>query len=206
METRVGEVVESSTASFRAVAIKAFDPPAFGSFLAAGHTYGVVCSVVHQSTDPARRAIPLGRTWEELARDQPQVLDLLESEFEAVCIACASKSGRIDPYLPAVPVRVHEFVRPASPTEVVTLTEDLSFVRTLGLSGPGELVAAAIRQAADVRPHPDRFLLQAGREVADLFRQDYEKACGILRRLGMHVSAAQHPPAEMVAVRRTSAR
>jgi hypothetical protein len=77
---------------------------------------------------------------------------------------------------------------------VVELTEDLTFIRTLGATGlpiAAELIAASIRAASEPRSDRRAFLVRAGREVADLYRQDYEQASSIIRRFGL--DAAQSP-------------
>jgi hypothetical protein len=188
--TRIGEIVEASTTRLRAVAPQTFQGPAFGSFVKTSDgdrtTYGVVSHVEHASIDPSRRAIPLGRTWDELRREQPQVLELLTTEFEALCVAFADDGTHLCAYLPPVPPRVHDFVEACTPDEITALTEDLSFVRTLGASASpvlNELIAAAIRSAASHRPDPRAYTVRAGREVVDLFRQDYELATSIIRRI-----------------------
>jgi hypothetical protein len=59
-------------------------------------------------------------------------------------------------------------------------------VRTLGATGlpvVAELIAASIREAAVHRSDERAFLVRAGREVADLFRGDYEQASSIIRRI-----------------------
>jgi hypothetical protein len=190
------------------VATQAFAAPAFGSFVKTSDdirtTYGVVAAVEHASIDPSRKAIPLGRTWSELQREQPQVLDLLTTEFDAMCVAYAEDDTAIHPYLPPVPPRVHDFVVSCERSEILELTEDLSFIRTLGACGPpvaAELVAAAIRVAAAEREDRRAFLVRAGREVADLYRQDYEQASAIIRRFGLE---AELTPA--AAKRRTGSR
>lgn len=187
---RLGEIVEASTTRLRAVAPQTFEGPAFGSFVKTSDgsrtTYGVVAHVEHVSIDPSRRAIPLGRTWDELRREQPQVLELLTTEFEAMCVAFAEEAGALCAYLPPVPPRVHDFVEACTPEEIVELTDDLSFVRTLGASAlpiVAELIAAAIRSAAAHHKEQRPYLVRAGREVADLFRQDYELASSIIRRI-----------------------
>jgi hypothetical protein len=187
---RLGEIVEASTTRLRAVAPQTFEGPAFGSFVKTSDgvrtTYGVVSHVEHVSIDPSRRAIPLGRTWEELRREQPQVLELLTTEFEAFCVAFADQDGALCAYLPPVPPRVHDFVEPCTAEEILELTDDLSFVRTLGASGTpivNELIAAAIRSAASHHSDEHAYRVRAGREVADLFRQDYELASSIIRRI-----------------------
>ncbi len=188
--SRLGEIVEASTTRLRAVAPQTFEAPAFGSFVKTSDgsrtTYGVVAHVEHASVDPSRKAIPLGRSWEELRREQPQVLELLTTEFDAICVAFAEENTGIRAYLPPIPPRVHDFVEACEPAEIVELTDDLSFVRTLGACGlpvVAELIAAAIRGAAEHRSDQHAFLVRAGREVADLFRQDYEQASSIIRRI-----------------------
>jgi hypothetical protein len=188
--TRLGEIVEASTTRLRAVAPRTFEAPAFGSFVRTSDNervvYGVVSHVEHASIDPSRRAIPLGRTWDELRREQPQVLELLTTEFEAICVAFAEDGSAIHAYLPPIPPRVHDFVEGCAADEINALTEDLSFIRTLGASGlpiVGELIAAAIRAAAIHRADQHAFVVRAGREVADLFRQEHEQAMAIIRRI-----------------------
>jgi hypothetical protein len=188
--SRLGEIVEASTTVWRAVAPRTFEAPAFGSFVKTSDgsrtTYGVVSHVQHASIDPSRKAIPLGRSWEELEREQPQVRELLTTEFDAICVAFAEEGSDVFAYLPPNPPRVHDFVEACDPAEIVELTDDLTFVRTLGATGlpvVAELIAAAIRVAAHHRDDRHKFLVRAGREVADLFRQDYELASSIIRRI-----------------------
>ncbi len=197
---RLGEIVEASTTHIRAVAPRTFSAPSFGSFVkttdGSRTTFGVVAHVQHASIDPARKAIPLGRSWDELEREQPQVLDLLTTSFDAICVAFAEPSGVVCAYLPPVPPRVHDFVTACEPTEIIELTEDLSFIRTLGACGlpvAAELVAAAIRDAASHRSDRRAFLVRAGREVADLYRQDYEQASAIIRRFGLDADQPSRP-------------
>jgi hypothetical protein len=188
--SRLGEIVEASTTVWRAVAPRTFEAPAFGSFVKTSDgsrtTYGVVSHVQHASIDPSRKAIPLGRSWAELEREQPQVRELLTTEFDAICVAFAEEADTIHAFLPPLPPRVHDFVEACTSDEIVELTEDRSFIRTLGASGlpvVGELIAAAIRAAAIHRPDQRAYLVSAGREVADLFRMDYELASSIIRRI-----------------------
>jgi hypothetical protein len=196
----LGEIVEASTTQFRAVATETFSPPAFGSFVRTSDgqrsTYAVVAHVEHASVDPSRRAIPLGRTWEQLEREQPQVRELLTTEFQALCIAYRDddEAGAVCHFLPPVPPRVHDFVETCQPPEIVELTDDLAFIRTLGASGlpvAGELIAAAVRGAADHHADSAAFLVRAGREVADAYRGDYEQATAILRRFGLGSASAR---------------
>jgi hypothetical protein len=193
----MGEIVEASTTRLRAVAPRTFEAPAFGSFIKTSDgsrtIFGVVSHVEHASIDPSRRAIPLGRSWEELEREQPQVRELLTTEFEAICVAFTEPDGTVCAFLPPLPPRVHDFVEACTPQEIVELTDDLGFVRTLGACGlpvVGELIAASIRAAAAHRDDQHRYVIRAGREVADLFRMDHEQFMSIIRRI--RIPEAKH--------------
>lgn len=184
----IGEVVWSSTARFRALAREVFEPPPFGSFVrvdsAAGRVFGVVARVETASFDQ-RRAIAFGMSWEDLVREQPQLVELLQTEFEVAVIACGG-NGSLHHYLPPYPPRVHEFVSPCDPTEVAALTDSLEFIRTLSTLDAvpvHELVAAAIREASLARGGDPAFVAEAARAVADLFKDDYDAAMAIVRRI-----------------------
>jgi hypothetical protein len=187
----IGEVTWSSTTRVRALAREVFEPPAFGSFVrvdsSRGHVYGVVARVETGSFGDQRRAIAFGLPWEELARQQPQLVELLQTEFEVAVIGYGG-NGSLHHYLPPYPPRVHEFVSPCDPTEVAALTDSLEFIRTLAALEEGvpvhELVAAAIREASAARGGDAAFVAEAARTVADLFKDDYEAAMAVVRRIG----------------------
>ena len=88
--------------------------------------------------------------------------------------------------VPPYPPRLHDFVSPCSPTEVAALTDSLEFVRTLATirdASIHELVSAAIREASLARGRDDTFVSEAARAVAELFKDDYDLAMSIVRRL-----------------------
>ena len=185
----IGEVVQASTTRFRAIASKVFSPPRFGSFVkvtsADGQTYGVVAGVETASFDSARRAMAFGMPWEELIREQPQLMELIQTEFDAVVIGYGA-GGSLHHFLPPYPPRLHDFVSPCTPTEVAALTDSLEFVRTIAAMRDApvhELVSAAIREASLARGRDDTFLSEAARAVAELFKDDYDLAMSIVRRL-----------------------
>jgi hypothetical protein len=185
----IGEVVAASTTRFRAVASVVFEPPRFGSFVkvssANGLTYGVVSDVETASFDSSRRAMAFGMPWEQLVREQPQIVELLQTEFHTVVIGYGDGDS-LHHYLPPYPPRLHDFVSRCAPTEVAALTNSLEFVRTLaGLRDAPvhELVAAAIREASLARGRDESFVNEAARAVAELFKDEYELAMSIVRRL-----------------------
>ena len=185
----IGEVVGASTTRFRAVAAKVFEPPRFGSFVKVsageGTIYGAVANVETASFDSARRAMAFGMPWDQLVREQPQIVELLQTEFDTVVIGYGD-GDTLHHYLPPYPPRLHDFVERCTPTEVAALTDSLEFVRTLaGLRDTPvhELVAAAIREASLARGRDELFVNEAARAVAELFKDDYELAMSIVRRL-----------------------
>ena len=185
----IGEVVGASTTRFRAVASKVFEPPRFGSFVkvssSGGLVYGVVSNVETASFDSTRRAMAFGMPWEQLVREQPQIVELLQTEFDTVVIGYGDEDS-LHHYLPPYPPRLHDFVSRCPPTEVAALTDSLEFVRTLASLRDGpvhELVAAAIREASIARGRDAIFVNEAARAVAELFKDDYELAMSIVRRL-----------------------
>jgi hypothetical protein len=185
----IGEVVQASTTRFRAIANRVFEPPRFGSFVkvasTVGTVYGVVASVETASFDSARRTMAFGMPWEQLLREQPQLMELIQTEFETAVIGYG-EDGSLHHYLPPYPPRLHDFARPCEPTEVAALTDSLEFVRTLAALRDApmhELVAAAIREASLARGRDDAFVAEAARAVAELFKDDYDIAMSIVRRL-----------------------
>jgi hypothetical protein len=185
----IGEVIQASTTRFRAACHRVFEPPRFGSFVKVGATpgpiYGVVANVETASFDPGRRAMAFGLPWERLVREQPQIAELVSTEFDVVVVACA-EDGALRHHLPPYPPRLHDFVAACTPTEVAAVTDSLEFVRTLAALRDApvhELVAAAIREAALARGRDERFVADAARAVAELFKDDYDLAMQVLRRV-----------------------
>jgi hypothetical protein len=185
----IGEVVQASTTRFRAIATKVFEPPRFGSFVKVsspvGTVFGVVAAVETASFDSARRAMAFGMPWDQLVREQPQLIELIQTEFETAVIGYGDEAS-LHHYLPPYPPRLHDFARPCDPTEVAALTDSLEFVRTLAALRDvpmHELVAAAIREASLARGRDVTFVAEAARAVAELFKDDYDVAMSIVRRL-----------------------
>ena len=185
----IGEVIEAATTRFRAIASKVFEPPRFGSFVKVasgdGQIYGVVAAVETASFDSARRAMAFGMPWDQLIREQPQLMELIQTEFETVVIGYGG-GDTLHHFLPPYPPRLHDFVSSCTPTEVAAITDSLEFVRTLAALRDApihELVSAAIREASRARGRDDAFVSDAARAVAELFKDDYDLAMSIVRRL-----------------------
>lgn len=189
MSERIGEIIEVYTTRFLAQADGLDNPPHFGSFVKTESQgmaiYGLVYNVHETSIDPSRRAVAFGIERTELFKRQPQIAEFLKIEFEAAIIGF-NDAGYTRAYLPPFPPRIHSFVYPCEKQEVLDLTEDLEFIRSINAL-PGlpieELAAASIRLACAEREGDRAFLVRAGQEIAQLLKDEYEKARSIIRRI-----------------------
>ena len=174
----------------------AFDPPMHalrsgGGLLPA--VYALVYGANTASLEPNRRPSALGFADEdEMRNQQPQIFELLRTEFSGLLIAYSEGEGKpLRRHLPPLPPRIHSRVYACTPDETRILTEDLSFLRGLLLPSGGalagvpsdELAAACLRQARDAHPDDQAFLLRAGRTLATLLATDYERLQAILRNV-----------------------
>jgi hypothetical protein len=154
--------------------------------------YALVVGASTASMEPNRRPSALGYEDEdELRRHQPQIFELLRTDFTGLLIAYSAGDGqRLRRHLPPVPPRIHSRVRPCSDDEVRALTVDLNFLRAVlapgGGSIPGvpgdELAAACLREAKRVQ-NTDEFMIRAGRTLAGILADDYERLQAILRNV-----------------------
>ena len=173
----------------------AFDPPpaqSTGTGLPAA-VYALVYGANTASLEPNRRPSALGFADEdEMRLQQPQIFELLRTEFSGLLIAYAEGGDKpLRRHLPPLPPRIHSRVYPCTPEETRLLTEDLSFLRGLLLPSGGalagvpsdELAAACLRQAREAHPDDQAFLLKAGRTLATLLATDYERLQAILRNV-----------------------
>ena len=148
--------------------------------------YALVISAVTGSPDPGRRAAAYGLEEAQLREEQPQIFDLLATEFAALHIGFV-KEGRLRPYLPARPPRLHAMVEACSPAETCALTETPDLLRTLlGVTGEvsaDELIAACLRQAYECRSRDFTYLVRMGKQLAILLRDDPDRLAALLRKL-----------------------
>ncbi len=151
-----------------------------------GTLYALVCAATTGSAEPGRRPTAYGLDEAQLRAEQPQIFDLLATEFAALHIGFASE-GRVRNYLPPHPPRLHAFVTACSPAEVCALTDAPDFVRFVltasGETGPDELIAACLRHAYACRNADFAFLVRAGKQLAGLLREDPERLTALLRKL-----------------------
>jgi hypothetical protein len=155
--------------------------------------YALVYAAETTSIEPNRRPAALGYEDEDdLRRQQPQIFELLRTDFSGLMVAHSIGGDKgLRRYVPPTPPRIHARVYRCQPEEVRALTEDLSFLRSVlapagsavvGLPAD-ELASACLREARAVQHDDARYLLRAGKALAAILAEDYERLQAILRNV-----------------------
>lgn len=189
------EVVETSTTEFLAQCLEPEDlrfptMPPFGSWVWArdaetGYAvYAVVYQVSSSPVDAVHRTRALGLSLEELRQQQPQIFTLLKTEFRASILGYREgDAGAFRQYLPPRPPQIHQSVHRCTSETVLTFTESLEFLRTvlqLTQAPTDALVGTLLREGYRLRQGDREWLVQAGRHVSLLLRDDYDRLRAIL--------------------------
>lgn len=192
MRRRVGEVIAASTTDLTAGCYRLDGAPAFGSMVSVStrdpqsRIYAVVANITTGSREPGGRAVVRGREGsydEQVYLDNPDLAEVLQTELSALVIGF-EQDGAIHQYLPPYPAPVHFSVYDCDDDEVQRFTERLDYFRTVlsATQFPAEeLLAANVRIACACRGGDKDFLVRAGREVARLLPDDYERLRTILK-------------------------
>ena len=148
--------------------------------------YAIVFSAATGSAEPGRRPTAYGLDEEQLRHEQPQIFDLLATEFSALLVGYA-RGGRFHAGLPPRPARLHAAVSDCSSREVCAVTETPDLLRAL-INSPAdvptdELIVACIRNAHACRNDDYRYLVRAGKQLAALLREDPDRLTALLSRL-----------------------
>ncbi|MYF72074.1 MAG: hypothetical protein F4175_01485 [Gemmatimonadetes bacterium] len=184
----IGEIVESSTSQFTSESRELNGAPPFGSFvktLGALPVYGLVFNVCTHSIEPNRRATAYGLTEQELREEQPQIFELLKTEFEAVIIGYGDDQGP-QQVLPPQPPGINSFVFPCTESEIKALTNSGDFLRSIlcGNRLPADdLIIASVRNAWAARALDMPYLVGIGKDLCRLIRDDYDRLSSIMRRI-----------------------
>ena len=205
----MAEVIETATTEFLAQCLEpeglsfASMPP-FGSWVKArdedsgNQIYAVIYHVTTSPIDSVHRARALGLSLSELREQQPQIFAMLKTEFRAVILGYQSLaqsrngSSRVElgetvyQHLPPRPPQVHQAVYYCEPDEIIHFSEQLDFFRTLlQINGApvDSLAAAALREIYRLRQADREWLVQAGRNLSLLLKDDYDRLRVILSQI-----------------------
>ena len=206
-EDHIAEVIETATTEFLAQCLEPEDlsfpvMPAFGSWVKSVDEESgnqIMAIVYHATTTPidsVHRAVALGLSMAELREQQPQIFAMIKTEFRAAIVgfippgwegnSADNSRSRVYQYLPPRPPQVHQGVYQCKPTEIIQFSEKLDFLRTLlQVNGaPVEaLMAAAIREVYQIRKADRSWLVQAGRTLSVLLKDDYDRLRYILSQI-----------------------
>jgi hypothetical protein len=198
----IAEVIETSTCEFLAQCLEpedlSFPPmPPFGSWVRSvdeetgNQIYAVVYYATTMPIDSVHRARALGLSLQDLREEQPQIFAMLKTEFRAAIVGFERPSdvmvsNRVYQYLPPRPPQIHQAVYRCEPEAIVKFTEEQDFLRTLLCvnGAPIEsLIAAAIREVYQLRKADRQWLIQAGRNLSVLLKDDYDRLRFILSQI-----------------------
>lgn len=202
----IAEVIETATTEFLAQCLDVEElsfstMPPFGSWVksmeeeAGNLVYAVVYYASTSPVDSVHRARALGLTLQELREQQPQIFAMLKTEFRAAIVGfqpCDARSdastatGMIYQHLPPRPPQLHQAVFACEPEEVVQFTEKLDFLRSLlqmGTVPVDALIAATLREVYQLRKADREWLVQAGRALGVLLKDDYDRLRAILNEI-----------------------
>ncbi len=201
----IAEVIETATTEFLAQCLEPEDlsfpvMPPFGSWVKAideesgNQIFGVVYYATTSPIDSVHRARALGLSLQELREQQPQIFAMLKTEFRAAIVGFqlsdtsngTTSQGMIYQHLPPRPPQVHQAVYQCDPDEIIHFSEKLDFLRTLlQMSGApvDALVAATIREVHGLRKADRAWLVQAGRTLSLLLKDDYDRLRIILGQI-----------------------
>lgn len=203
----IGEVIETSTTQYLAQCLEPEDlkfpvMPPFGSWIksfdeeSGNKIFAVVTYVTTSPIDSVHRARALGLSLEELREQQPQIFAMLKTEFKAAIVGFETPAnnlngnsvnlGQIYQYLPPRPPQIHQSVYQCDAEEIVHFTEKLDFLRTLlqAKDIPVEsLVAASVRDVYRQRQANRDWLVNVGRTLSTLLKDDYDRLRYILSQI-----------------------
>jgi hypothetical protein len=197
--SHIAEVIETATTEFLAQCLEPEDlsfpvMPPFGSWVrsldeeSGNQIYAVVYHATTSPIDSVHRARALGLSLQELREQQPQIFAMLKTEFRAVIVGFQPDEAHAPIYqhLPPRPPQIHQAVYACDPREIIQFTTQFEFLRTLlQVNGaPVEALAAAtIREVYRLRKADRDWLVQAGRTLSVLLKDDYDRLRIILSQI-----------------------
>jgi len=190
----LGRVLRASTAGFTAGCRTLEDDlPIFGSLVQAERSdgaavYGLIYDVRVDDDPFVRQLIAAGDLSEEYVQDQRQRRQV-PVEVNVLVVGGRDKAGQVYHYLPPQPPATLSWVTVCQSDQVRQFGQRLDFLRTVlnAADAPAdELAAASLRHAAAAQgdsSQVQRYLQDAGRELARLLSRDPARLNGILQRM-----------------------
>ena len=193
----IAEVTQSSTQRVVAQCTQRKDrppiavPPPFGSLVlieGEPETVAVVCSITTTGYDPARKPTAFELPLSELYEEYPELPELLITQIEAIPVGYRHKDDFAQG-TPPTPPPLHAGVRLLPAEQLSAFAREMHFLRLLHDVSVGtgeELLVQTLRQLFEQAPSSEvlqEWLLRAGKELARVLKDDYNRLRYILERL-----------------------
>jgi hypothetical protein len=189
----IGRLLRSSTAGYVfGCSVPEPEVPLFGAFVKApaqrntAEVIGLIYDIVVEDDPFVRQMVATPELSEAYIQDQRQNRQV---PIEVSVLAVGYRSGgAFAQGLPPQPPITLDRISPCAREEVLAFTERCDYLKLI-LDSPDapadELIAVALKRAAEARPAPDRafFLQTAGKELARLLSRDLTRLENLLRRL-----------------------
>lgn len=204
----IAEVIETATTEFLAQCLEPENlsfpvMPPFGSWVksideeSGNQIFAVVYHATTSPIDSVHRARALGLSLQDLREQQPQIFAMLKTEFRAAIVGFQPSanlgngstlrgSELVYQHIPPRPPQIHQAVYQCDSAEIVHFSEQLDFLRTLlQMTGApvDALAAATIREIYQLRKADRSWLVQAGRTLSLLLKDDYDRLRVILSQI-----------------------
>jgi hypothetical protein len=191
--SRIAEIIEATTTEYIAQCYDLYELPSLGSLVKTvdGETelYGIVYNAVTASVEPGRRPIVRGKNEpneEAVFNSNPQLKKLLRSEFNVIIVGYRY-GEKLYYYLPSRPAHIHGFVYSCPVEEAKLFSASLDFLDVIfntRLALPAEEIAGAVlRQMSLAYEEPRRFLVNAGKHLAVILGDDFNRLRIVLGKL-----------------------
>jgi hypothetical protein len=189
--TRIGEIIETTSTGIVAECETLNQAPALGSLVQVAVSdsrvlFAVVAFGSTAGLDPSRRAVRRGTSEisdAAIYQHHPELNRILRTEFASALVGW-QENGRVWQRLPSQPPPLHYSLQACDSETVVRFSGQLAYLRLL-LASTGDLpadqlLAANVREMYHARDNDRRWLERAGKEVASLLKNDYERLMNVL--------------------------
>lgn len=182
------EIVEANIFCWKAVCWQWNGLPDYGSIVVieqAGYNcFAIVSALETGSRDPGRVPFAYQKSLDELAKEQPQIFQLLQSSFELIPLGYQIEQN-VFHVLPPRPPLIHSFVRTANLDELLCFFKDFGFLDLIFSSDSkyiDELLVCFVRFVSSLNIIDQVFLENLFQKISSVVGADYRKFSLIAQR------------------------
>ncbi len=187
-----GEVVESSLQEWVTQSWNWDKFPEFGSIVTVKNgeiaIFGIVYQIKTGSIDSNRQAFAYQKTEEELIREQPQIFELLKTNFSCLVLGYEENDCFFS-MLASKPPKIHSFVRQASLKEIQNIFKTTQYLQLIFnsagiISNLDELLIVLIKNLTILNVIDKNNFEEFIQSFALLTRNDYFRLKLFMHRIG----------------------